>query len=117
VNAQLIPVISLFAFFLMATGCTTPPFSYSSDRCLGSYNQCSNSCASIQNGPAQSACYQRCTDRQSTCYTAGDDGAGSSLAQESLIGLKKSEAEKQADYERWKANKEKENAETNHDTP
>jgi|GEM_PF-1537901 len=83
-------------------------FSYSKDRCLGAYNQCRNNCPSIDSGPAQSACYERCLDRQSQCYSVGDDGAGSSLSQESLIGYSKSQEEKEAEYQRWKANKEKE---------
>ncbi len=96
---------------LFLSACAGPPFSYAEDRCVGSANQCRSSCIGINDGPAQAACYARCQDRESTCYSTGYDGVGSSLSEESLIGLKKSEAEKQADYERWKAKKAREEAE------
>lgn len=91
--------------------CVSSPFSYSEDRCLGSYNQCRNSCKDMPFGGAQSACYDRCLTRESQCYASGDDGAGSSLSQESLIGRSRAEAEKEEGYQRWKAQKEKERAE------
>ena len=94
----------------LAAGCSVAPFGYAQDRCVGSYNQCRNNCKDAQFGGAQTSCYDRCLARESQCYATGDDGAGSTLSQESLIGLSRSEAEKQADYERWKAQKEREEA-------
>ncbi len=103
--------IPLFVFLLGLTiGCAAP-FSYSADRCLGAYNQCRNACKDIDSGPAQSACYERCSERETLCYSSGDDGAGSSLSQESLIGLSRKEAEKEAGYRAWKAEREREAAE------
>ncbi len=96
----------------LASGCSLPPFGYAQDRCVGAYNQCRNSCKDMPFGGAQSSCYDRCLDRETQCYATGDDGAGSSLSQESLMGVSRSEAEKQADYERWKAQKEREGEES-----
>ena len=107
--------VTLSKFFAPAVmlislaGCAAP-FSYAEDRCLGSYNQCRNSCPSIDSGPAQSACFERCLSRQSQCYAVGDDAVGSSLSQDALIGYSRSEAQKQADFEAWKSKKAREKA-------
>lgn len=100
------------AGFVVAVGCAGAPFSYTSDRCLGAYNQCRNQCPSIEYGEAQAACFDRCLAREQQCYAVGDDGAGSSAAQDELIGDKRDRAEKQADFERWKAQKERERPES-----
>ena len=107
-----IALISLAASLLMLTACAEAPFGYAKDRCLGAQNQCRNACIGIDNGPAQAACYAQCQDRQQQCYTVGDDGRGSSLSQERMIGDTRAETDKQADYERWKAQKEKEKQNT-----
>ena len=104
-------VALIFAFSAMAAGCSTPLFGYAQDRCVGAYNQCRNSCKDMPFGGAQSACYDRCLNRETQCYGTGDDGAGSTLSQEGLMGESRSEAEKQADYERWKAQREREREE------
>ena len=96
--------------FMLTTGCAAP-FSYAGDRCLGYYNQCRNSCKDVQNGPAQSACYERCQERENQCYASGPDGSGSSISEESLIGYSRSEQEKQQGFEAWKAQKEREASE------
>jgi len=102
---------AIFASFAFIAGCTSAPFSYAGDRCNGAYNQCRNSCVDMPFGGAQSSCFDRCLARESQCYATGDDGAGSSLAQESLIGQSRTDAEKEAGYQRWKAQKERERAE------
>ncbi len=108
-NAKL--KISLIGAVLALTaGCSSAPFGYAQDRCLGAHNQCRNNCKDMPFGGAQSACYDRCLARETQCYATGDDGAGSTLSQESLMGLSRSEAEKQAEYERWKAQKERDAA-------
>ena len=94
------------------SACSSGPFSYAQDRCVGAYNQCRNNCKDYGDGSAQGACYDRCLERETQCYASGDDGAGSTLSQESLIGYSRSEAEKQRDYERWRANREKEKTES-----
>lgn len=105
------PVVAAAGFIAIA-GCAETPFSYSSDRCLGSYNQCRNQCPSIESGGAQAACHDRCLARERQCYAIGDDGAGSSIAQDRLIGDKRDQAGKQAGFERWKAQREREQAES-----
>ncbi len=90
-------------------------FSYSKDRCLGSHNQCRNECASAPDPNIQSACIQRCQSSQSQCYAMGDDGRGSSLAQDSLIDRAKTRAEKEEAYESYKAGKTRERAEADAD--
>lgn len=97
-----------FAAVALLAGCTSAPFSYAEDRCLGGHNQCRTQCISIDAGPARSACEQRCLMREDRCYVSGDDGTGSSLAQESLIGAARSEAEKEAAFEEWKRRRERE---------
>lgn len=104
------PVAAAVCFIAIA-GCAETPFGYSSDRCLGAYNQCRNQCPSIESGDAQAACYDRCLAREQQCYAVGDDGAGSSMAQDRLIGDQRDRADKEAEFERWKARKERERAE------
>jgi len=105
-------IAAIAALTVLASACSQPLFGYAQDRCVGAYNQCRNSCKDMPFGGAQSSCYDRCLDRETQCYATGDDGAGSSLSQESLMGVSRSEAEKQADYERWKAQKEREREES-----
>ncbi len=102
--------------FALLTACASNTygggvFSYSKDRCLGSYNQCRNECASAPNGSVEAACIQRCLSTQSQCYATGDDAKGSSLAQESLIGYAKSREEKEAGFQSYKERKIRERAE------
>ena len=103
-------IVKYAAGFLLAgfaAGCANGNvFGYAEDRCLGSHNQCQTGCASIQSGPARSACMDRCLLQEDRCYATGDDGVGSSIAQDSLIKRSRTAAEKQADYERWRANRE-----------
>ncbi|MEM8935393.1 MAG: hypothetical protein AAGC77_03205 [Pseudomonadota bacterium] len=87
---------------LFVAGCTSQPFSYAQDRCQGGFNQCRTQCTSIGEGPARSACEQRCLTSETQCYQTGDGVFPSSLAQDALIAEKRSEVEKQADFERWK---------------
>ena len=98
-------VLGLASLSLVAA-CASAPFSYSDDRCRGAYNQCRNSCKDMPSGGASAACYDRCLASEQRCYAVGDDGVGSSLAQESLIQKSRSEAEKEADYRRWKAKRQ-----------
>lgn len=96
---------------LILSSCTSAPFSYAEDRCLGSANQCRTSCIGLNDGAVQSACYATCQDREAACYATGYDGTGSALSEEELIGIARSEAEKEADYQRWKAEKARKEAE------
>lgn len=105
------PLSILFFCFLSACAANDYGdgiFSYSKDRCLGAYNQCANGCKDAPYGGAQAACFDRCLARQSQCYTMGDDGAGSTLAQDSLIDRAKTLEEKAAAYEEWRARKARE---------
>ena len=88
--------------------CTSEPFSYTEDRCLGQYNQCRTDCLDADEFGARYACAERCLDRESRCYASGPDSVGSSLAQDALIARQLDEKEKQADFERYKAQKERE---------
>jgi len=96
--------------FLLLASCSTTPFGYSGDRCQGEHNQCQSACADIDNGSARAACIERCYDNESRCYASGPSGDGSSLATDRAIGAARSRAEKEAAYERWKAQKERERA-------
>lgn len=104
-------IVSTLGAALLLGACTSAPFSYAEDRCLGRHNQCQTQCTSIDSGPARAACEQRCFTVEDRCYASGaDSSGGSSLAEESLIGQFRSEAEKEADYKAWKAQKERERA-------
>jgi len=100
------------AGFLFVSGCASEPFGYADDRCVGSYNQCASSCAQIGDGPARAACEDRCYSSETRCYGAGDEGTALSVGRS--IGEARSERQKQEDYERWKAarDKEKQDAES-----
>ncbi|MEM8771238.1 MAG: hypothetical protein AAGD92_06280 [Pseudomonadota bacterium] len=111
-NAKPLAHATLTAGVLLLSACAGPPFSYAEDRCLGAYNQCRNQCVDIPSGGAQSACFDRCLANEQRCYAVGDDGTGSSLAQESLIERARQEQEKEAAFEAYKARKERERAET-----
>lgn len=95
---------------LFLAACSTAPFGYSEDRCLGEHNQCQTACTNIDNGSARAACIERCYDNESRCYASGPSGDGSSLATDRAIGAARSQAEKEAAYERWKAQRERERA-------
>ena len=108
--------ITALAGFGLLAACATNNygngvFGYSKDRCAGSYNQCRNDCLNAPSGAASAACYDRCLTAENRCYASGDDGARSTLSQESLIGRARDAEEKQADYERWKARRDKEREE------
>lgn len=102
---------------LMTAACSTGsfnysggPFSYSKDRCVGSYNQCQTECASLNDGPARAACADRCMTLENRCYGTGDDSP-SALSVDSAIGAARSERDKEEGYREWKAQKERESAE------
>ncbi|MEX6633715.1 hypothetical protein [Hyphococcus lacteus] len=99
----------IFAIFLSA--CTSAPFGYAENRCTGQQNQCQADCTGLNDGPARSACIQRCYNTENTCSTTGYNGNGSSMAIDDAIGASKSRAEKEADYERWRTEKMRERAE------
>lgn len=103
-------ILPIAAASLWVAACSSAPFSYSEDRCLGEHNQCQNACLDIDNGPARSACIERCHENESRCYASGPTGEGSSLATDKAIGAARTRAEKEAAYERWKAQKERERA-------
>lgn len=105
------PLSSLLLIIIMLSGCSTPPFSYADDRCLGSYNQCRLTCVDAGAG-AQTACYDRCLTRETQCYAVGDDRTGSSLSQDRLIDDLQSEAAKQAQFEEWQRQKQRDAEET-----
>lgn len=98
------------ALAAVVSGCVGEPFSYSADRCNGAYNQCVNTCKDAPFGGAQSACFDRCLANESQCYSIGPNGDGSTLAEESLISVARSQAEKEADFQRWKARRDRERA-------
>ena len=95
----------------LLSACAGPPFSYAEDRCTGSYNQCRLTCTEIRQGGAQSACFSRCLDRESQCRATGDDGVGSSLAQDDLIGRAQTDREKEQAFQAFKARKQRERIE------
>lgn len=103
-------ILLIAAAPLWLAACSSAPFSYAEDRCLGEHNQCQNTCLDIDTGPARSACIERCYDNENRCYATGATGEGSSLATDQAIGAARSRAEKEAAYERWKAQKERERA-------
>jgi hypothetical protein len=87
------------------------PFGYADDRCSGQQNQCQLDCSGLDDGPARSACIQRCFSVEDTCYASGYDGSGSSSAVDRAVGDARSRAEREAEYERWKAQRDRERAE------
>ncbi|MFQ5563660.1 MAG: hypothetical protein ACE5FO_08835 [Parvularculaceae bacterium] len=103
--------VSGAAAVLLLSACVYPPFDYAEDRCQGAHNQCQLSCTEINEGPARSACMQRCLSQEDRCYLTGDDSA-STIAVDRAIGEARSRAEKEAAFERWKAQKEREVAES-----
>lgn len=85
-------------------------FSYSKDRCQGAYNQCRLQCIETPNPSVAASCLDRCQESESQCYAVGPDNSTSTIAQESLIGLAKSETEKREAYEQWRLSKQRERA-------
>jgi hypothetical protein len=109
------PRSSLLASLLLISACTTvegeasigKPLGYARDRCYGAHNQCQTDCASIDDdGPARSACMQRCLTLEDRCYAIGDDGAALSVG--GAIGEARTREEKEADFQRWKAQRQRE---------
>lgn len=109
--------VAFVAFLPLLAACTTAdggpaigkPFSYSRDRCVGSFNQCSIDCAGIvDDGPARSACTQRCLATEDRCYLTGDDGTA--LSVQEGAGAARREEDKERAFREWKAQKERERA-------
>lgn len=94
--------------FIFAAGCTSAPFSYAEDRCTGQHNACQTGCTNLDDGAARSACIQRCYAVENTCRTTGHDGSGSSLAVDSGAGAARTQKQKEAAYEEWRANRQRE---------
>ena len=99
-------------FGLTAAGCSTPLFGYAEDRCTGQHNACQASCTNLDDGAARSACIQRCYAVENRCRTSGYDGTGSSLAVDSGVGAARSQKEKEAAYEEWRAQRQREQLES-----
>ncbi|WDI30693.1 hypothetical protein PUV54_12080 [Hyphococcus flavus] len=97
---------------LMLAACSSAPFSYAEDRCLGEHNQCQNTCTGIENGSARAACIDRCYDNESRCYSSGASGDGSSVAIDRAISDARTRTEKEAAYERWRAARQREQSKT-----
>lgn len=102
----------LGASFLMASAaaCSSAPFGYAEDRCVGQQNQCQTDCAGLDDGPARSACIQRCYATENRCYASGHDGSGSALSIDQAVGEARTQAEKEAAYEAWRAKRQRERA-------
>lgn len=94
---------------LLTAACAGEPFGYAADRCQGAHNQCQTDCAGLDDGPARAACIGRCYDRETQCYATGDEG--SSIAVDRAAGAAQTQAEKEADFQRWKAERARESAE------
>lgn len=94
---------------LVSIACAGEPFGFAADRCQGAHNQCQTDCSSLDDGPARGACIERCYDRESQCYASGYEG--SSIAVDRAAGAARTQAEKEADFQRWKAERERESAE------
>ena len=107
-----IRVFSAALISIFAAGCSSAPFSYAEDRCTGQHNSCQTDCASLDDGAARSACIQRCYAVENTCRASGYDGTGSSLAVDSGVGAAQSQKEKEAAYEEWRANRQRERLES-----
>ena len=103
------------ALAFLSAGCTSAPFSYAENRCTGQQNVCQNDCASLDDGPARSACIQRCYSVEDRCATSGYDGTGSALAVDSGVGASRSRAEKEASYEEWRNKRQRERLESGED--
>ncbi len=98
------------ALAALTGACSSAPFSYAEDRCTGQHNQCQTDCAALNDGPARSACMQRCYSVEDRCYSSGYDGSGSSLSVDEGVGAARSRAQKEADYEAWRAERQREKA-------
>lgn len=98
---------AVLAAFL-AAGCSSAPFGYAENRCTGQHNACQADCAGLDDGQARAACIQRCYAVEDRCTTSGYDGTGSSLAVDQGVGAAKSRKEKEADYEEWRAKRQRE---------
>ena len=88
-----------------ASGCAgdpgLSPFGYAEDRCRSGHDQCQTDCAGIdEDGPARSACIERCYSDENRCYALGDEE--SSLAVGAAAGSAPSRAEMERDFQRWK---------------
>lgn len=108
-HLSLVKLLLACACAFLLSACASPNdygnggvFSYSKDRCQGSYNQCRNDCNNAPNTMASASCFDRCLEAENRCYAVGDDGARSSLAQDSLIGRARTQDEKEADFRRWR---------------
>ena len=100
--------LAAFAGSLLLSACVNgevgAPFGYAEDRCAGSQNQCQLDCAGIENnGPARSACIQRCFTNEDACYATGTT-TGSTLAVDRAIGAARSEREEE--FQQWKREKQ-----------
>ncbi|WP_375202498.1 hypothetical protein [Hyphococcus sp.] len=99
-------------FAVVTAGCSSAPFSYASDRCTGQHNACQAGCTDLDDGAARSACIQRCYAVEDRCRSSGYDGTGSSLAVDSGVGAARSQEEKEAAYEEWRAQRQRERMES-----
>jgi hypothetical protein len=104
-----IAIFAALALPLLIGGCIGEPFGYAEDRCLGAHNQCQTDCTDLDDGPARSACIERCYQRESECYATGYQG--SSIAVDRAVGAARTQAEKEAAFQRWKAQRARESAE------
>lgn len=103
------------ALAALAGGCSSAPFGYAQDRCTGRHNQCQTDCLGLKDGPARAACIERCYDAENQCRSSGYDGTGSSLATDQGVGAARSRAQKEADYEEWRAQRQREKAASGED--
>lgn len=94
-------------------GCSTSSFGgYADNRCTGQQNQCQRDCLGLGDGPARSACIQRCYAVEDRCHASGYDGSGSSLSVDQGVDAARSEAEKEAEYEAWRKQRQREKSES-----
>lgn len=94
---------------LLSAACVGEPLGYAADRCQGAHNQCQTDCTGLDDGPARAACIGRCYDRETQCYASGYEG--SSIAVDRAAGAARTQAEKEADFQRWKAERARESTE------
>ena len=95
----------------LAAGCSSTSFGgYAENRCTGQQNQCQRDCLGLGDGPARSACIQRCYTVEDRCTASGYDGSGSSLSIDQGVAAARSQQEKEADFEAWRAQQKREKA-------
>lgn len=97
--------LAALAALPLSVSCVGEPFSYAEDRCLGVQNQCQTECTSADDGAVRSACIARCYESERQCRWSGYEG--SSLAVDEAIGEARTEREKEAAFQRWKARRAK----------